>query len=141
MGVSDLLARLERVRQSGPSNWRAMCPAHVSKHRSQSLQVSERSDGSIGVHCFAGCEVGAVMDAVGLTVSDLFERPVSTDRRRPSRMFSPQAALECLAEEGGVLLMAGAMLLENQTITEADWQRMSVAQGRINSAWELCRGR
>lgn len=141
MGVTDILGRLDRVRQTSPGNWRAVCPAHPSKHRSQSLQVSERADGSIGLYCHAGCEVGVILGCLGLRMSDLFAEPLTKERLKPTRMFSPASTLEALAEEGSVVLMAGAMLLEKQTLSEADWQRLTVAQGRINSAWELFRGR
>lgn len=50
--------------------WMARCPAHDDKV--QSLQVSERADGSVGLHCHAGCDKFLLLDALGLTFPDLF---------------------------------------------------------------------
>lgn len=141
MGIADLLSRLDRVQQTGQGNWRAVCPAHVSKNRSQTLQVSERHDGSIGLHCFANCETGAVLAAIGLRMTDLFAEPLTKERLKPGRMFSPAAMLETLAGEGKVVLMAGAMMIENQKLSETDWQQLVAAMGKINAAWELHLGR
>lgn len=142
MAVIDILGRLERVKQTSPGNWRAICPVHVSKHRSQSLQVSERPDGSIGIYCYAGCDVGTIVHVLGLEISDLFAEPLTKERLRPSRRtISPEDTLDVLANEAAVVMLAGAEMLENRRISEADWQRLSTAVGRITSAMELHNGR
>jgi hypothetical protein len=48
----------------------ARCPAHDDK--SPSLSIGEGDGGRVLVHCHAGCEVGAVLDALGLGLEDLF---------------------------------------------------------------------
>lgn len=68
MTLEDLLSRLERVKSNGDS-YVARCPAHHD--RNPSLQVSERDDGSLGVHCHAGCDPSDVMEALGLSLRDL----------------------------------------------------------------------
>ena len=50
--------------------WVARCPAHDDKI--QSLQISEREDLSVGLHCHAGCAKQAMLAAMGLTFPDLF---------------------------------------------------------------------
>src|SRR5215207_3881932 len=50
----------------------ACCPSHDD--HDPSLSVTEGDDGRALVHCFAGCEVDAVLAALGLSVTDLFER-------------------------------------------------------------------
>src|SRR5260370_27954879 len=50
----------------------ARCPAHDD--RNPSLSINQR-DGKWLLHCHAGCTPGAVCDAVGLKVHDLFETP------------------------------------------------------------------
>ena len=48
----------------------AKCPAHAD--RSPSLSVTEGDSGKVLVHCFAGCDLTAVTEALELKRSDLF---------------------------------------------------------------------
>jgi DNA primase len=65
-----LLSQLKKVTVKGKGQWTACCPAH--EDRSPSLAIRENHDGRILVKCFAGCGAAEVMEAVGLTLSDLF---------------------------------------------------------------------
>lgn len=69
MTTQALLARLEGVRSRGPRKWVARCPAHDD--RSPSLSVSE-VENKILAHCFGGCEPKTIVEAMGLTLADLF---------------------------------------------------------------------
>src|SRR5690348_5934897 len=64
-----LLSHLDGVRATG-RGWTARCPAH--EDRSASLSVAEGRDGRALAKCFAGCEVHAILAAVGLELPDLF---------------------------------------------------------------------
>lgn len=68
--IEKLLGRLEKVRGKEPT-WRALCPAHDNKH-TLSLKISKAPDGKILIHCFAGCGAADVLEAIGLSLSDLF---------------------------------------------------------------------
>lgn len=57
---------------STAGTWMAQCPAHDD--RSASLSIKEANDGRVLLNCFAGCEVTAICDSLGLLLSDLFER-------------------------------------------------------------------
>jgi hypothetical protein len=85
MSANALLARLDRVRQTGPSRWLARCPAH--EDRSPSLSIRELSDGRILLHDFGGCGTDEVLRACDLTMADLFperlREPVGGFRRPP----------------------------------------------------------
>lgn len=67
--IEELLTRLDKVSGKYPK-WKAVCPAH--EDRSPSLAISEAPDGTILIHCFAGCGAGDIMDAIGMSLSDLF---------------------------------------------------------------------
>lgn len=73
MNVDELLSRLERVRTS-TNGWTARCPAHEDSTPSLSVTIGE--DGRILLKCFAGCEVTAIVEALGLGLPDLFAEPV-----------------------------------------------------------------
>jgi hypothetical protein len=84
--ADTLIARLDKVKSTGPSAWVACCPAHEDKKPSLSIRGL---DDRVLVHCWAGCGAADVVAAVGLSLADLFERDDSKTicdlhvRRRP----------------------------------------------------------
>ncbi len=89
--IESFLARLDHVRRSG-SGWEARCPAHEDSKNS--LSVSEGEDGRVLVHCHAGCSPDAVVAALGMTLSNLF------DGKRRSNVISEYDYLD---EDGNLL--------------------------------------
>lgn len=69
MQIEELIARLHGVRQSG-KDWTAKCPGHDDGKNS--LIVSVKPDGKIGVHCFAGCNADEILVSLGWTAKDLY---------------------------------------------------------------------
>lgn len=68
--LQKVLGKLEGVKAASGGHV-AKCPAHEDNH--QSLKVDERSDGSVLLHCHAGCAKTALLAAMGLAFSDLYE--------------------------------------------------------------------
>ncbi len=62
-------ARLLNVRRSR-KGLTARCPSHDD--RRNSLSVSVGNDGKVLLKCFAGCDLSAIVSAIGLGVADLF---------------------------------------------------------------------
>lgn len=87
--IEVVLSRLERVRQVAPTQWVASCPtpAHANGDVHPSLGVATGQDERVLITCRAGCETGAVVAAMKLTMPDLFAKPTSlppeADRPRP----------------------------------------------------------
>lgn len=79
--VAGYLRPLDRIERAlGPGRKAGgqrlfRCPAHADK--SPSLAVRERQDGTVLLHCHAGCRTPDVLDALGLGWADLFpeDRP------------------------------------------------------------------
>lgn len=69
MNVQILLDRLEKVKRTGHGKWQACCPAHADSD--PSMVITEVDDRLL-VHCFAGCGAAAIMEAVDLSLKDLF---------------------------------------------------------------------
>ena len=68
-GIGDLLNKLQKVRLLSNGEYQACCPAHQDNNPSLNLkQVDDR----ILVTCQAGCQVEAIMQSLGLQMSDLF---------------------------------------------------------------------
>lgn len=64
MTLDEVKNRLEGVRGN-----KALCPAHDD--RQQSLSLKETEDGKVLLHCFRGCSVPDICQAMGIRVSDL----------------------------------------------------------------------
>jgi hypothetical protein len=67
--VQGILNRLRGVTRCG-SGWKALCPAHPDNI--PSLAVAAGTDGTALVRCHAGCTTASVVQALGLTLNDLF---------------------------------------------------------------------
>ena len=67
--VDRVLERLENVTEIF-AGWTARCPAH--RDHCNSLSVAEGTDGKALVFCHAGCKFKEIVDALGLSVRDLF---------------------------------------------------------------------
>jgi hypothetical protein len=79
---------LSRLREHGHeprtagAGWTCTCPAHEDS--SPSLSVGIGDDGRVLVHCFAGCSVQSVCQALGLTLAALFANPNAPPAHLPT---------------------------------------------------------
>jgi hypothetical protein len=142
MSAEDLTGRLEGVIKTG-RGWRARCPAHGGK--SASLAITEADNGTLLVHCFAGCQVHDVLAAVGMEVGDLFVRkdlrsmsPSERSQLRQAAMLPRwRAALEVLHHEAGVVLIAANKVGDGFALDDDDLTRMRVAALRVFDCSEV----
>lgn len=136
MTAAALLDRLDAVRETGPSTWRARCPTHGGK--SLTLSIRDMDDGRVLVHCFAGCDVGDVLAAVGLTVSNLFPERLPDHRYARSRSLMPaREALACIDLEVIVATLIIADILKDKAADAEQWQRLALCSTRISDARNL----
>lgn len=56
--------------------YKGICPAHDDKEASLSVRFE---NGKILLHCHAGCDTAAVIEAMGLKTGDLFEKPQNSE--------------------------------------------------------------
>jgi replicative DNA helicase len=124
MHITDFLDRLEKVRKNG-RGWTARCPAHEDGR--PSLAVTE-TDGKILVNCFAGCSADKIVSALGLDLSDLFEKPLDADAPIPERVIEKRR-IEKAVERASVAPtyensieqnLLGHIILNNELIYEAE---------------------
>lgn len=69
MTTTEILSRLDGVKAAGADKWQARCPAHDD--RKPSLSIATAGDRTL-LHCQAGCQVEAVVEAMHATMADLF---------------------------------------------------------------------
>ena len=121
--IAQLLDRLDRV-QGKNGKWMARCPAHDD--RGPSLSIGEGDKGSVLIHCFAGCSAEAVMNSVGLELSDLFPPDTLIDMRRGERRPSVDYKALCfhLRHEVYVLSIAAGKMKKGEQFSDDDWSTL-----------------
>lgn len=89
MTINDILSRLEGVKPgAGPNQYIARCPAHMDQH--QSLSIGVGSDGRILLNCFAGCDTEEIVEAMDLTMKDLFVEQPKTEIDYPVYYYTDE---------------------------------------------------
>lgn len=141
--VDLLLSRLEGVQRSG-KGWRAKCPACGGNGRK--VAVHEGDDGRALVHCFAGCQALAIVQAAGLEVGDLFPERLRDDSpegrrqlRRAAREAQWGAALDVLGFEAGIVLVAAKQIGDRDPLSPEDMDRLRLAAERIDNCRSVLR--
>lgn len=75
MQLDEFLTHLDGVKKTGPTQYMACCPvksAHKHGDRAPSLSVGKGNNGSIVFYCQGGCSQESVLQALGLSMKDLF---------------------------------------------------------------------
>ncbi len=131
-----LLARLAGVRDTGQGRWLAQCPSHAD--RSPSLSIRETDEGTLLVHCFAGCGAGDVMAAIGLSLAALFvDRPPERgSNRKGERRIPLRDVVEVVKHEILIVTLVATDIHEHREVDEATFERLCEAVRKINSAME-----
>ncbi len=131
--IEKLLSLLDKVKPTGMDRWQACCPAHADKSPSLAIRVNE--DGTILIHCFAGCSIHEVLSAIGISLSDLF--PEKSNIHPPiKRPFPASDILRCLAFEAQIVALTADIILRNEKLTTEDYDRFMLAHSRIQQAIE-----
>ena len=102
MYLEQILEQLEKVRKSG-KGYMARCPAHAD--RGPSLSITEGDD-RILMHCFAGCSVNAVCEAIGIQIRDLFAstiEPHELGQLQQTRRTREQEEYQARIHEGHII--------------------------------------
>lgn len=130
MSADLFISKLQGVQGKGP-RWRAICPAHESKHRTRTLAVYEADDGRVLIKCHAGCTIEAITGAVGVDLSDLF--PPRTDEHHKPPIKKPWAARDVVAALRAESLVGWVLLTDianGKVITKSDRERAKLAADR-----------
>jgi hypothetical protein len=140
MSVSNLLDRLDRVKQTGPRRWLACCPAH--EDRRPSLSIRALDDGRVLIHCFAGCGAADVLGSLGIEMRDLF--PERLPGSGPAGGFSSSHSkipatdlIVILSHEITVAVLILSDVVQLRTVDEGQLQRLCAAAARIGKARDM----
>lgn len=127
--IGRLLSRLNNVRRQG-EGYRADCPNGHSKAKG-SLSIGEDAD-RVLMHCFACGDTARILEAIGLSLSDLYDRPLvgaesrqnRRERQRRFRMHSWSSALTVLTYEAQVVLIAAEWAARGRRFEPEDLRRL-----------------
>jgi hypothetical protein len=133
MTTAPLLTRLEQVKATGPGRWIARCPAHEDRH--PSLAIRALDNGRILLHCFAGCPVHEITQALGLDLRDLFPAS-STHHRTERRPWVAADVLKIIYREVLIVLIGAEDIAAGQVLSDEDHERVRMAVARIRGAIE-----
>ena len=137
-----ILDRLERVKTTGSGSWLASCPTSAHKRGDRSRGLSIRAaDDRVLIHCHAGCAAVDIVEALGLTLADLYDRPAAHTRVSSQSRVPARDLLEIISEETSVVAIVATDMLENRAISELDWRRLATAASRIARARDHAYGR
>lgn len=141
MAIADVLNRLDKVKKSGTSSWRAKCPAHNGTNAT-SLLVTEKPDGAVLMHCFAHqCPPAEVVQAIGLTLDDIYPQRAINHHRKPERRpFFSQDAFKAVITEVRLVYLAALHITKGRAISPDEMQRLTVAVERIHNAFNMAGG-
>ncbi len=142
--TDDLLARLERVKPSGPNRWIAACPGplHRRGDRNPSLSIATGDDGRVLMRCFSGCDAPSILSALGMSLADLFPKRDHQGDSLPTHhrpRLSARDLLHVLHREASIVWLAGEELRLNCPLTELDRKRLDLACSRIAAAYSEVR--
>lgn len=132
--AAKILDRLDRVKQTAAGKWLARCPAH--EDGSPSLSIRE-VDGKLLVYCFAGCGAVDVMEAVGLSLSDLYERPLGHHQAPTYSRIPASDLLVILDHEITVSALILDDIVKRRTVNEGQIQRLCQAAARVGKARDM----
>jgi hypothetical protein len=137
--VVRVLDRLSRVKQTGPARWIASCPtgAHPHGDRSRGLSIREADD-RVLIYCHAGCGAVDIVEALGLTLGDLYDRPLSSEGFQPTYTAIPaRDLLEILDHELVVAFLILSDVIQRRRVNEAQVQRLAQATARVGKARDM----
>jgi hypothetical protein len=128
--IDTLLSRVHKLKKTADSKWLSCCPAHDDKSPSLAIKLT---DDRILIHCFAGCDVSAIVSALGLELSDLMpesKRHSRPDNKRPK--FNKSEMFDRVVEESAILIVAIRQIFNGTPLTNGDMDRVVKAEGIID---------
>ena len=123
--IDHVMRKLQISGHTGRRNsYVALCPAHDDSH--PSLSVGQGADGRVLIHCFAGCDAQAIVNAVGWELNDLFP-PDAKDYELPARRQERRSPVNYkgllfhLRHEVYVLSIAARKMKQGEKFSDDDW--------------------
>lgn len=135
--ATKLLDRLDHVKATAPDKWLARCPAH--EDRSPSLSVRELDGGRLLLHDFGGCQTSDVLAALGLAMSDLFEKPLGQHFAPTHSRIPARDLVAMLDHEITVAVLILNDVVQRRAVNESQVQRLILTAARVGKARDVAK--
>lgn len=132
MAIDYLLSKLERVKSTGRGRWIASCPTRDDKR--PSMTIRELDDGRILLHDFGGSSPHEILNAIGMSFSDLYPESITNYAKAERRPFFATDVLKTIAFEALLIAMAASRIANGESFDEGDRARLMLAASRIREA-------
>jgi hypothetical protein len=121
------------VKSTGPDKWAAACPLCQSRN-GRPIAIRALSDGRVLMNPFCCCATSDVLQAIGLSLADLFPQHLSEFKpeRRP---FDAMEVLMAIAHEVTVAVLISHDLAERAD--DEQRERLILVSQRLNRALAL----
>lgn len=129
----EVTSRLKGVIKRHNGGMLAFCPSHDDR-RGRSLAISQGREGQTLLHCFAGCSIHEITQAIDLNPADLFQRTETKYEPQTRSFFNEWQILSALQHDAIVVLLAARWMLSGKLLPESDTDFLSKAVVRINDA-------
>lgn len=142
MSADALLARLDKVRRTGPGRWKACCSAHPD--RNPSLLVRELDDGRVLVRCMSqNCAFADIVAGAGVDMAEMFPpAPPRAEGYKPERRpFFREDVFDLALHEFTVASLVAFDVHQGKTVSEDDYARLLVAAERLESIGSAAYGK
>lgn len=136
--LAEITSRLKGVIKRSNGGVLAFCPSH-NDAKGRSLAVSLGREDQVLMHCFAGCNIHEITQAIGLNPSDLFPKTENKYDPQTRSFFNEWQILSALQHDATVILIAARSMLSGKALTEEDVTFLSQAVIRINEAASFSR--
>ena len=102
--IEKLISCLNKSKKTGENKWLACCPAHDDRNPSLAIKYT---DGKILLHCFAGCGIDEIVNAIGLEMADLMpDKPTRNNKYSTPPKFSKYELFDKVISECSILRVA-----------------------------------
>jgi hypothetical protein len=106
--------------------------------RSPSLSIRELDDGRVLVHDFGGCDVGDILAALGLTLTDLFpDRLPDHSYPLTNQTIPARDLLVALDHELTVATLILTDIVRRRKVSESQLARLVQAAARVGKARDI----
>jgi len=130
----QILSRFKKVYASTNDNsqYQCLCPSHDDKTASLGIKF----DGDkVVINCFGGCETGDVIQAAGLSWSDIMPNSVDNDYK-PNRRFNPFAVLKAISNDVLFLCLCASSLKKKIPLMDSDYEKLLEMTSRLRGIYD-----
>lgn len=138
MTIDDFLSRLRAVKRTGHGKWIASCPTREDKNPSMSIKLN--NDGRILIYDFGGSNAEEILNAMGLSFSDLYPEPLFHHSKKTSP-FSGHEVLLILKSEIRIVYLFAKDVANGKALMKSELERLLKSISRLNYCIEIANGK